>query len=94
MLQNLKYINAIIKESLRLYPSLTITIPRVTRKELKYGQMIIPKNTLASVNILAIHRDPENWSEPEKFIPERFLSNKGNDNLHAWIPFSSGPRNW
>jgi len=92
-LKNLKYINAIIKESLRLYPSLIITIPRITKKEFNYGPITIPKDTRTSVNIWAIHHDPKNWPEPEKFMPERFLSNKGDNNLHAWMPFASGPRN-
>ncbi|CAH1759248.1 17068_t:CDS:10 [Entrophospora sp. SA101] len=92
-LKKLKYINAIIKESLRLYPSLAITIPRLNDKELSYGQIIIPKNTRTNVNIWAIHHDPENWSDPDIFIPERFLSNENGDNLHAWMPFSSGSRN-
>ncbi|CAJ0751181.1 11309_t:CDS:2 [Entrophospora sp. SA101] len=81
-------------KSLRLYPALVETLPRLTKKELRYGQMIIPKNTMASVNIWAVHRDPQSWPDPEKFNPERFLSSKGDNNLHAWMPFSAGPRNW
>jgi cytochrome P450 len=91
-LKNLKYINAVVKESLRLYPSAIITIPRITKKEMSYGQMVIPENTRTSVNIWQIHHDPENWPEPDKFMPERFLSNKGDNNLHAWMPFGSGSR--
>ena len=73
---------------------MAITLPRITKKELNYGQTIIPKNTVTNINIWAINHDPENWPDPEKFIPERFLSNKGDNNIHAWMPFSSGPRNW
>ena len=79
---------------MRLYPSLAVTLPCLIKKELNYEQLTIPKDTTTCVNIWAIHHDPENWPDPDKFIPERFLSNKGDNNLHAWMPFSSGPRNW
>nr|CAG8617780.1 8850_t:CDS:2 [Entrophospora candida] len=86
-------LKVVIYKSLRLYPALVETLPRLTKKELRYGQMIIPKNTMASVNIWAVHRDPQSWPDPEKFNPERFLSSKDDNNLHAWMPFSAGPRN-
>ena len=46
------------------------------------------------IPVYALHRDEEFWSEPDSFIPERFLpENKDSINQFAYLPFGSGPRN-
>lgn len=55
--------------------------------------LMIPKGMNAIIPINAIHMDPENYPEPEKFDPERFSEeNKKNRHPMAFLPFGDGPR--
>nr|WNT44086.1 CYP82C154 [Corydalis yanhusuo] len=96
--KNLVYIQAIIKETLRLYPAGPITPPRQAMEDCTVAGFHIPKGTQLMVNLWKLQRDPRVWSDPSEFKPERFL----NGNSHAdidvrgqhfeLIPFSSGRR--
>ncbi|KDP39250.1 hypothetical protein JCGZ_01007 [Jatropha curcas] len=92
-IHELKYLNSIIKETLRLHPPLPL-IPRESRARVEIIGYVIPIKTKVLVNAWAIGRDPKNWTEPEIFCPERFLDNaisyKGTD--FEFIPFGSGRR--
>ncbi|XP_072759233.1 cytochrome P450 4C1-like isoform X2 [Anoplolepis gracilipes] len=92
-LSQLKYLDRVIKETLRLYPS----VPMITRKlaeDVKMGDYMLPKDTTVSVAIALAHTNPEVWPDPEKFDPDRFLpENSKHRNPYAYIPFSAGPRN-
>ncbi|KAL5102303.1 hypothetical protein RYX36_006630 [Vicia faba] len=92
--QKLPYLKAVIKETMRLYPILSILFPRETMKEIKIEGYTNPDKTLVYVSAWAIHRDPETWENPEEFYPERFLGSdidfKGQD--FELIPFGSGRR--
>ncbi|KAJ7947715.1 Cytochrome P450 [Quillaja saponaria] len=95
---SLPYIQAIVKETLRLHPP----VPLVTRRcveQCKIENYVIPANTLLLVNVWAIGRDPNNWESPMDFRPERFLnSNEGGGPLDVrgqhfqLLPFGSGRR--
>ncbi|KAK6943959.1 Cytochrome P450 [Dillenia turbinata] len=93
-INKLPYLQAIIKESLRLHPSVPLLIPRNTLKGIDYLGYWIPKNTQVWVNAWAIGRDPEFWDDPLTFKPERFLDSsidyKGQH--FGLIPFGSGRR--
>ncbi|RIA86494.1 cytochrome P450 [Glomus cerebriforme] len=91
-LKEMKYIYAIIKESLRIIPPVPMINLRILEEPIKIGPYIIPKNVLCTVNIWQIHHDPENWKNPKEYNPERFLKNEKR-NPFSLIPFSTGPRN-
>ncbi|XP_002961663.2 flavonoid 3'-monooxygenase [Selaginella moellendorffii] len=94
-LPNLPYIEAIVKESLRLHPALPLGFPHLNPKPVKLGGYTIPGGCKVLVNIWAIGRDPARWSDPEAFQPERFLDSNpipANGQNLDFLPFSSGRR--
>ncbi|KAF9794160.1 hypothetical protein SFRURICE_009537, partial [Spodoptera frugiperda] len=92
-LSQMKYLDCCIKESLRLYPSVHF-MSRYFAEDVKIGDVIVPHKTMCHFNVFDIHRNPDIFPDPEKFIPERFLpENCVSRHPYAYIPFSAGPRN-
>ncbi|KAJ6573811.1 cytochrome P450 [Mycena vulgaris] len=69
-MDQLPYLRALIKETLRWHPPVPLSIPRRTAKDDIYNGFFIPKDTIILPNIWAISRDT---SDPEDFNPDRFL---------------------
>ncbi|KAI6671726.1 hypothetical protein NL676_006611 [Syzygium grande] len=91
---NLPYIDAIVKETMRLHPVAPMLVPRMTREDCTIDGYDIPKGTQALVLVWAIGRDPAIWDAPDEFRPERFLGQdidvKGQS--FELLPFGSGRR--
>ncbi|XP_041973294.1 cytochrome P450 4C1-like [Aricia agestis] len=92
-LSAMKYLDLVIKESMRLYPPVNF-IMRQTTQPCKLSNFDIPANTMCAIHIYDLHRDEKIYPEPDKFRPERFLpENSAGRHNFAFIPFSAGPRN-
>lgn len=73
-LPNLPYLNAIVKETLRVHPpGPLLSWARLSIHDTHVGEHFIPAGTTAMVNMWAITHSEQFWPEPEKFMPERFL---------------------
>ncbi|AAG27882.1 cytochrome P450, putative [Arabidopsis thaliana] len=97
-LPNLPYLQAVMKEGLRLHPHTPILVRNAT-EGCKIGGYYIGQNTTMMVNAYAVLRDPDSWEYPEEFQPERFMTSplKGKEDEKAqlalnFIPFGSGRR--
>ncbi|CAK7337500.1 unnamed protein product [Dovyalis caffra] len=92
----LVYIQAIVKETLRLYPAAPISVPHEATEDCYIAGYHIPKGTRLFPNLWKLHRDPNMWSNPDEFMPERFLTDKANVDVSGqhfeFIPFGSGRR--
>ncbi|XP_022886217.1 cytochrome P450 71A1-like [Olea europaea var. sylvestris] len=91
---SLPYVEAIVKETMRLHPVAPMLVPRLAREDCKVAGYDIQKETQVLVNVWTIGRDPEIWENPDEFHPERFVGKnidvKGQD--FELLPFGSGRR--
>lgn len=97
-LSNLPYLQAVVKEGLRLHPHSPILV-RTAAEGCKIGEFYIPQNTTMIINSYAVMRDPDSWEEPDEFQPERFMvsPSKGKEEMREqlalnYLPFGSGRR--
>ncbi|EES03767.1 hypothetical protein BDA96_03G353500 [Sorghum bicolor] len=91
---NLPYLQAVVKESLRLHPPTPLMLPHRASASVKIAGYDIPKGANVVVNVWAVARDPAVWDDPLEFRPERFLREnidiKGAD--FRVLPFGAGRR--
>ncbi|XP_057549118.1 cytochrome P450 76AD1-like [Amaranthus tricolor] len=93
-ISKLPYLQATVKETLRMHPPTVFLLPRKANNEVELYGYVVPKDAQIFVNLWAISRDPNHWTDPDLFSPERFLEReidmKGQD--FGLIPFGAGRR--
>ncbi|XP_032378719.1 thromboxane-A synthase [Etheostoma spectabile] len=91
--QELKYLDMVISEALRLYPP-GFRFARDIDQDCVLNGQRLPKGATLEIPAGFLHYDPEHWPEPESFIPERFTPEaKANRHPFVYLPFGAGPRN-
>nr|BAM68568.1 cytochrome P450 [Culex quinquefasciatus] len=98
VLQNMKYLDMVVSETLRRWAPLGLTNRACTKpytiEDNNGTKVTIQVGDLIQIPIQSIHRDHRFYPNPYKFDPERFSEeNKANINRSAFLPFGSGPRN-
>lgn len=87
----LPYLNATIKEAMRLYPPSTALFTRVALRDVMIGETPVAKGTLVVIPIWHLHHDPRSFDEPDAFRPERFMPGAPTIPRSAFLAFGAGP---
>ncbi|XP_037297391.1 cytochrome P450 4g15 [Manduca sexta] len=91
---NMKYLERVILESLRLYPPVP-AIARELKRDVKIvtNNYILPAGSTVVLAFYKVHRDPKHFKNPDTFDPDNFLpENTRNRHYYSFIPFSAGAR--
>ncbi|XP_055679446.1 probable cytochrome P450 9f2 [Lutzomyia longipalpis] len=98
ILKKMKYLDMVVSETLRKYPS-TAILDRECNKDItlelyENKELDFKKNYSIWIPIYSFHWDPKYFPNPQKFDPERFSEeNKHKINPSVYVPFGVGPRN-
>jgi cytochrome P450 len=87
--QDLPWLDAIVKEALRLTPVLPV-VGRRLETDMRLGGVDLPAGVRASPNAYLVHRDPDLWPHPTRFDPARFLDARPSP--YVYFPFGGGAR--
>lgn len=86
-----QYMDQVIYESLRRYPTVRTFLTRVASENVQYDNLMIPRGTIVLYNSWLLHFDPEIWPDPMRFDPDRFSPGKTRHPC-AFAPFGFGER--
>jgi cytochrome P450 family 135 len=85
-----EYLDAVIKEVMRLRPTV-INVVRKVKEPYQLGPYLLPAGTVITPSIQLVHRRPDLYPEPEAFRPERWLGDHAPES-YSWLPFGGGIR--
>lgn len=88
-LQDLHYLDAVVKESARLNP-VTTDIARILKRPKRIGGLDLPAGAGVSAGIYLVHHRPDVWPDPERFDPQRFIDARPDP--YVYFPFGGGER--
>lgn len=95
-IKDLVYLQAICKETMRLYPAAPLSAPHLSMEDCHINGFFVPAGTRILTNLWKLQRDPRVWSDPLDFKPDRFLTDHSNFDVRGkhfeYIPFGSGRR--
>ncbi|KAF3398595.1 Cytochrome P450 4c21 [Penicillium rolfsii] len=91
-LKKVPYLDACIKEALRINTPASFVVPRLTTASAMLGNYFIPEKTSITANLYAIHHDSRLHRDPHSFDPDRFMLESDGKAKSSWLPFSCGPR--
>jgi cytochrome P450 len=91
-LAHMPWLQATLKEAMRLYPPVAALLTRRATAPLRLGDHHIPVRTLVRLTPWVLHRDARWFPEPERFNPERFMPGAPELPRGAYLPFGVGPR--
>jgi cytochrome P450 len=91
------FLDAVIKESLRLFPPVSRIARQVNQELVIRGSVsglhyVLPGGTTVTIDIFQIHRDPTVFTNPDTFDPDRFYRQSDTSDRKVFMPFSLGPR--
>ena len=86
---DMPYLDAVLKEGLRLYPSVP-AISRELSEDIILNNYHLAQGTSVMIHIYSIHRDPDVYDEPDRFNPDRWINKEVpvDENPYCYIPFS------
>jgi len=84
-----EYVEAVVKETLRLCPAVPVVMRRLV-EQTRLGGYTLPPETIVAPCVYLMHRRADVYPQPRSFRPERFL--EGSAGTYTWIPFGGGPR--
>jgi cytochrome P450 len=84
-----EYLDAVVKETLRLCPTVPVVMRRMV-EPMQIGEYTIPRGAMAAPCVYLTHLRPDLYDAPHEFMPERFLERS--TGTYTWIPFGGGPR--
>jgi cytochrome P450 len=91
-IRSLHYTNQVVKESMRLYPPVSI-FGREAARDCTIGDYEIPQGTVIMISQWVMHRHPKYFDNPEAFQPERWTEEFEKQLPRGvYIPFGDGPR--
>ncbi|XP_047159846.1 trans-cinnamate 4-monooxygenase [Vigna umbellata] len=95
-IQKLPYLQAVVKETLRLRMAIPLLVPHMNLHDAKLGGFDIPAESKILVNAWWLANNPAHWKKPEEFRPERFFEEEShveaNGNDFRYLPFGVGRR--